>query len=189
MKIYYIILIKLFKFIANMDPINIEPLNDENSLCRICWEAQTDDEDPILLLGCNCKNPLDQAHSKCIFKWFSRPTLGYDPLNNGQIFYDYCEICHTYLSPPILLFLQNELSNNLVNPRDYQNQVSQSLAIPREHEEVVVDIPQQNQAAIATTPTLNCNTISNSIYTLTFFILIAFIVFLIIAYTVRLHRH
>ncbi|KAG0567644.1 hypothetical protein KC19_7G151000 [Ceratodon purpureus] len=160
----------------------IEFSNDVNSSCRICWEAQTNDEDPILQLGCDCKSPLDQAHSKCIYKWFSRPTLGCHPLRYGQIIYNYCEICQTDLSPPILLLLQNELNRNIVRARERRNQVSARLLIQRQLEEVVVDIPQQNEAVIETESMFNCSS-------LIFLIILLVSIFIIVANTVRPHDH
>jgi hypothetical protein len=132
-----------------------EPSHDENLMCRICWENQIKDEDPIVILGCNCQKPLDQAHTTCLFKWFTRSMLDYNPTHDNQAFYKTCEICKANLSSSILLFIQSKLNSGLI--RDL------------EHEEVMIEVLQQNEIDVQMTPSSNEN---NCTWKMIFFILV-----------------
>ena len=88
--------------------------------CRICWEIQTKNEDPILILGCKCKGSLGRAHMNCLVKWFSQPLLANNIQAQNQAYIKTCEICHFILSPKILRLIHKKSKN-------YQNPVIEDL--------------------------------------------------------------
>lgn len=87
--------------------------DDGNIRCRICWDIETSDEDPVVALGCDCKvSSNGHAHKRCLLKWFTRPQMW----NNRTSTHDYhrsCEICGTNLSSSILFFIQENRPKNL----------------------------------------------------------------------------